>query len=237
MDAGSGEKLIGRITHYFSRLSVCSIELTDGELKVGDTIHISGKHTDFIQTVGSMQIEHQNINKAEKGKVVGVKVKEKVRQHDQVILNITPFKEGKTMADEIQRVQYFYTEVPDKPGEGARVLNALKGEGVNLLAYAAFPKGRRAQIDFIPTDQAAFKAAAKKAKIKLVGPKTGFVIQGDDRPGAVAEIVSKLSEAKINITALHAVAAGAGRYGAILWVKSRDVNKAAKILLQEQGGT
>ncbi len=54
MDAGSGEKLIGRITHYFSRLSVCSIELTDGELKVGDTIHISGKHTDFIQTVGSM---------------------------------------------------------------------------------------------------------------------------------------------------------------------------------------
>ena len=135
------------------------------------------------------------------------------------------------MADEIQRVQYFYTEVPDKPGEGARVLNALKGEGVNLLAYAAFPKGRRAQIDFIPTDQAAFKAAAKKAKIKLVGPKTGFVIQGDDRAGAVAEIVSKLSEAKINITALHAITAGAGRYGAILWVKSRDVNKAAKILL------
>ena len=74
MDAGSGEKLIGRITHYFSRLSVCSIELTDDELKVGDTIHVSGKNTDFTQTVGSMQIEHQNINQAEKGKVVGVKV-------------------------------------------------------------------------------------------------------------------------------------------------------------------
>jgi len=90
MDAGSGEKLIGRITHYFSRLSVCSIELTDGELKVEDTIHISGKHTDFTQTVGSMQIEHQNINQAEKGKVVGVKVKIKVRIHDQVFLSITP---------------------------------------------------------------------------------------------------------------------------------------------------
>ena len=64
-----------------------------------------------------------------------------------------------------------------------------------------------------------------------MGPKTGFVIQGDDRTGAVAEVVSKLSEAKINITALQAVAAGAGRYGAILWVKPRDVNKAAKILL------
>ena len=79
------EKLIGRVTHYFSHLSVCAIELTDGELKVGDTIHISGKNTDFTQTVGSMQIEHQNINQAEKGKVVGVKVKEKVRKHDQVL--------------------------------------------------------------------------------------------------------------------------------------------------------
>ena len=135
------------------------------------------------------------------------------------------------MADEIQRVQYFYTEVPDKPGEGAKILNMLKEEGVNLLAFVAFPKGRRAQLDFIPVDQAAFKAAAKKAKIKLVGPKTGFVIQGDDRAGAVGEIASKLAEARINITALHAVAAGAGRYGAILWVKPRDVNKAAKILL------
>ncbi len=141
-------------------------------------------------------------------------------------------KEGKTMADEIQRVQYFYTEVADKPGEGARVLGVLlKEEGINLLAFSGFPKGRRAQIYFIPADQAAFKAAAKKAKIKVVGPKTGFVIQGDDRAGVIAEIVSKLSEAKINVTALHAVAAGAGRYGAILWVKLRDVNKTAKILL------
>ena len=135
------------------------------------------------------------------------------------------------MADEIQRVQYFYTEVADKPGEGAKVLGALKDAGVNLLAFVAFPKGRRAQLDFVPTDQAAFKEAAKKAKIKLVGPKTGFVIQGDDRTGAVAEIVTKLSDAKINVTALQGIAAGAGRYGAILWVKPRDVNKAAKILL------
>ena len=84
MDAKAEEKLVGRVTHYFSHLSVCSIELTDGELKVGDTIHISGKHTDFTQTVASMQLEHQNINRAERGKVVGVKVKEKVRKDDHV---------------------------------------------------------------------------------------------------------------------------------------------------------
>ena len=134
------------------------------------------------------------------------------------------------MADTVQRVQYFYTEVPDKPGEGARVLSVLKEAGVNLLAFSGFPKGRRAQIDFIPADQAAFKAAARKAKVKLVGPKTGFLVQGDDRVGAVAELMTKLSEAGISVTALDAVTAGAGRYGVILWVKPRDVNKAAKTL-------
>ncbi len=134
------------------------------------------------------------------------------------------------MPDTVKRVQYFYTEVPDKPGEGARLLNALKEAGVNLLAYSGFPKGRRAQIDFIPADVAAFRTAARKGKLSLVGSKTGFLIQGEDRPGAIAEIIAKLAEAKINVTACDAVAAGEGRYGAMLWVKSQDVQKAAKVL-------
>src|SRR3990170_63391 len=83
-----------------------------------------------------------------------------------------PCKEDSAMADTIQRVQYFYTEVPDKPGEGARILRMLQEEGVNLLAFSGFPKGKRAQVDFIPADPVAFKAATKKAKLKLVGPKT-----------------------------------------------------------------
>ncbi len=134
------------------------------------------------------------------------------------------------MPDTVRRVQYFYTEVPDKPGEGAKLLNALKEAGVNLLAYSGFPKGRRAQLDFIPADVAAFRTAARKAKLPLVGPKTGFLIQGADRPGAVAELIAKLAEAKINVTACDAVAAGEGRYGAILWVKPQDVQKAARVL-------
>jgi len=134
------------------------------------------------------------------------------------------------MADTIQRVQYFYAEVPDKPGESSRLLSLFKEEGVNLLAFTGFPKGRRAQVDFFPADPAAFKAAAKKAKLKLVGPKTGFLIQGDDRVGALADIITKLAAANINITAVDAVSAGAGRYGALLWVKPRYVNKAAQLL-------
>lgn len=98
------------------------------------------------------------------------------------------------MAEMIQRVQYFYAELPDRPGEGARMLSMLREEGTNLLDFSGFPKGRRSQIDFIPADQEAFKGAAKKAKLKLGGPKTGFVIQGDNRVGAVAEITTKLAE-------------------------------------------
>ena len=134
------------------------------------------------------------------------------------------------MPDIVKRVQYFYTEVPDKPGEGARILTMLTEAGVNLLAYSGFPKGRRAQLDFIPADVAAFRLAARKAKLTLVGPKTGFLIQGEDRPGVLAEIIAKLAAAKVNVTACDAVAAGAGRYGALLWVKPQDVQKAAKVL-------
>lgn len=78
------EVLLGRVTHYFSHLGVGVIELTDGDLNVGDLIHIIGKHTDFTQAVGSIQIEHKSISHAERGKSVAIKVEQKVREHDQV---------------------------------------------------------------------------------------------------------------------------------------------------------
>jgi hypothetical protein len=134
------------------------------------------------------------------------------------------------MADTIRRVEYFYVQVPDKPGEGARALATLRGAGVNLLAYSGFPAGRRAQLDFVPEDPAAFKQAARQAKWKVKGPKRGFLIQGEDRVGACAEILDKLAAAKINVTAMDAVSAGAGRYGAILWVKPAAFKKAATVL-------
>ena len=130
----------------------------------------------------------------------------------------------------VRKVAYFYIEAPNKPGEGAKVLAALRDAGVNLLAFSGFPRGRKAQIDFIPEDPALFKAAARKAGLKLSAAKTGFLIHGEDRPGAVAGIMGKLGDAGINVTAIDAVGAGEGCYGAILWVKSADVPKAAKAL-------
>lgn len=77
------EKEIGKITHYFDRIGVGIVELTD-DLKVGETIHIKGNTTDFTQTVGSIEIEHQAIEEAKKGDVVGLKVEERVREGDKV---------------------------------------------------------------------------------------------------------------------------------------------------------
>ncbi len=132
------------------------------------------------------------------------------------------------MAETVQLVDYFYVETPDKPGEAARHLAQLKEAGVNLLAFSGFPKGRRSQLDFIPADPAALKAAGKKNKWKLVGPKKGFLIQGEDRVGAMADLLAILAGAKINVTATDAVCAGGNRFGVILWVKPRDVKRAAK---------
>jgi hypothetical protein len=134
------------------------------------------------------------------------------------------------MADTIELVDYFYVDAPDKPGEGARVLGHLREQGVNLLVFSGFPSGRRAQLDFVPADAAAFRAAARAAKWKVTGPKKAFLLQGEDRVGAVADVMERLAAARINVTAIDAVCAGSGRYGAIVWVKPADVRKAAKAL-------
>lgn len=134
------------------------------------------------------------------------------------------------MSDTVTLVDYYYTMVPDKVGEGARILGALRDAGVNLLAFSGFPEGRAVQLDFVPADAGAFLAAAKTAKVRLSRPKKAFLISGDDRAGAMADVHAKLAAAKISVTAADAVCAGAGRYGAILWVKPRDVKKAAAAL-------
>lgn len=135
------------------------------------------------------------------------------------------------MGDEIRRIDYYYVTVPDKPGEGSRILTALRQAGVNLLGVSAFPYGaRRSQLDLIPADSAAFTKAAKAGGLKLSKKKSGFLIQGEDRPGAIAEITGKLAQANINVTSVQAFCAGSGRYGGMLWVMPADLRKAAKIL-------
>jgi hypothetical protein len=135
------------------------------------------------------------------------------------------------MANIVRRIEYYYTVVPNRAGAGAKIFNALKTGGVNLIALNGFPTStQRAQLNFVPSDRDAFLTVVQKAGIKPVGPKVAFLIQGEDRVGAVADVLSKLGQAQINVTAMQAIATGAGRYGAILWVKPRNVGKTAQAL-------
>jgi hypothetical protein len=133
------------------------------------------------------------------------------------------------MAETVRQIDYFYMEVPHKVGEGARVLRTLKEAGVNLIAFSGFPVGRRAQLDFFPAGAAEFKSVARANRWKIVGPKRGFWIQGDDRLGAVADLLGTLAAANVSVIAVDAVSIE-GRYGALCWVAPRDVKKAAKLL-------
>jgi len=75
---------IGEVFHYFSKLGVAAIRLTEGPLSVGDTIQIQGPTTNLTQTVDSMQIEQDGVPGARKGQSVGIRVREKVRERDLV---------------------------------------------------------------------------------------------------------------------------------------------------------
>ena len=78
-------KEIGKITHYFEKIGVAVVEMT-GKMKVGDKIRIKGNTTDFEQDIDSMQVEHEQVKEAKKGDAIGMKVKDRVREHDVVYL-------------------------------------------------------------------------------------------------------------------------------------------------------
>jgi hypothetical protein len=132
--------------------------------------------------------------------------------------------------DTIRKVDYFSIVVPDRPGQTFRVLQTLVSAGINLIACNGFPRGRRAQIDVVPDDSRKFNSATKKAGLAFEPKKSGFLIQGKDRPGALAGHLDKLATADINVTAIEALTPGGGRWAAILWVKSADLGRAARAL-------
>jgi putative protease len=76
-------QLIGTVTHYFGKISVGAIQLSD-VMRVGDTIRIHGHTTDLTMAVESMQIENDQVQEAKAGDVVGIKVPDHVREHDKV---------------------------------------------------------------------------------------------------------------------------------------------------------
>ena len=134
------------------------------------------------------------------------------------------------MADDIRVVDHYSASIPNKVGEGARVLGALRDAGVNLIAFWGYKHGEgRAQLEFIPEDSATLVAAAKQAKLRL-RKGTALYIHGDDRPGAIADILAKLAGARINVAAVQAVCGGGGSYGTIVFLPEGAARKAASVL-------
>ena len=135
------------------------------------------------------------------------------------------------MPDRVKKVNYCYPVVPNRAGQGVRILSELAREGVDLIAYSGFPAGGgKSQLDLVLEDMGALRRLARRNGWRLSKVKKGFLIQGSDKVGAVNRHLQKLAAAKINVTAADGVAAGQGRYGMILWVKPRDYARAARAL-------
>ena len=79
------DRKIGEVTHYFTNIDVAAIELED-ELNVGDTIRIMGHTTDFEQKIDSMEVDRDPVETGKPGQEIAIKVKNRVREHDEVFL-------------------------------------------------------------------------------------------------------------------------------------------------------
>lgn len=135
------------------------------------------------------------------------------------------------MPTTIRKVSYVYVTTASKPGEAARILEALRDANVNLLAFSGFPQGRnQAQIDLVTDDLDGLKALAKRLKWKLSRIKRAFLARGTDELGAAVPPLAGLAAAKINVVAADAISAGENRFAMLFWVAPRDYNRAAKLL-------
>jgi prephenate dehydratase len=130
----------------------------------------------------------------------------------------------------IRKVVYFSMQVPNRPGVGVEMLKSIAKGRQNLLAFTGFPNRGGAQVDFVPAKPVEFARGAKKAGVKLGKRKTAFLVQGQDRVGALVRVLDTLAKAKINMIAMDAVTGGSGRFGAIFWVKPKDVARAGRLL-------
>jgi hypothetical protein len=134
------------------------------------------------------------------------------------------------MADTVRTVDYFSIIVPNTPAKAFGVLSTLVSSGIDLLACIGIPRGRSAQIDVVPADTRRFKSAVSKAGLTFTPEKSGFLIQGLDRPGALTDHLKKLGDSGINVIGIEALTAGEGRWGAIIWVDAAAVRKARQVL-------
>lgn len=135
------------------------------------------------------------------------------------------------MAYRVMKAKYCKMTVPSRAGQGVEILNAVKEAGINLQAFTGFPTGGgKSQVDLVSDDMPAIKRLGKKEGWRLSDVKKTFLVTGNDELGVVYKVMNRLAEVKINVVAVDAVMAGAGRFGMIMWVRPKDYNAAARAL-------
>jgi hypothetical protein len=135
------------------------------------------------------------------------------------------------MAYRVRKVNYCKLMISSRAGQGEKVLSAIREAGINMHAFSGFPVGGgKSQFDLVSDEITSIRRLAKKEGWRLSDTKKAFLVQGSDEIGAIHKLVKKLADEKINIIAADAVAAGASRYGMIMWVKPKDYRRATRVL-------
>ncbi len=135
------------------------------------------------------------------------------------------------MPTQVRRVEYFYTMVPDQPGEAHRLLSDLAKLQVNLLAFTAIPIGPfQTQMAIFPAEASQLQRAAESAKISLDGPHSAILVQGDDDLVELAKIHELLYQANVNVYAATGVTAGNGSFGYLIYVRPEQYEQAVEAL-------
>jgi hypothetical protein len=133
------------------------------------------------------------------------------------------------MADQIRKMKCLTATGEDKPGVLAQILKGLADAGANLVGLWAYPTSPgRAEIQCVPDDPEKVRSVAASAGIALT-EKDVFVVQGEDRVGALVDATRKIADAGVNLHSTVALAAG-GQYAAVITVKAEDVDKVAAVL-------
>lgn len=135
------------------------------------------------------------------------------------------------MAYSIARVNYFYTNVRDRPGAAYELLSKMAEMGLNMMAFTAVPVGpTHTQLTIFPEDTGKMESIAQRAGMKVDGPHPAFLVQGDDELGALAEIHQVLYRTNVNVYASSGVTDGKGCFGYIIYVRPEDYDRAAEAL-------
>ena len=135
------------------------------------------------------------------------------------------------MSFKVGRVDYFYANVADRPGEAYKILDTLAELGVSLLAFTAIPIGPAyTQLTLFPEDSNLLRREAEKAALELDGPHPAFLVRGGDYLGVLAEIHEKIFSAGVNVYASTGVSDGRGGFGYVIYIRPEDCERAASAL-------